>query len=65
VYTINPRKLKVVDKTGAGDAFSAGFVAGLIKNKPIDFSLKLGVKEAQSVIGHVGAKNDLLRMRLK
>lgn len=65
VYTISPKKMKKVDKTGAGDAFSSGFVAGLIRNKPIEFCLKLGVREAESVIKHVGAKNNLLRMKLK
>lgn len=64
-YSIKPRKLKVVEKTGAGDAFAAGFVAGIIKNKPIEYCLKLGVKEAEAVIKYVGAKNKLLRMNLK
>ena len=64
-YSINPPKVKIADKTGAGDAFSAGFVAGLIKNKPIDFCLNLGVKEAISTIKYLGAKNNLLRMKLR
>ena len=64
-YSINPKKIKVVDKTGAGDAFAAGFVAGLIKNKNIEFCLNLGMKEAASVVKHLGAKNDLIRMKLK
>ena len=64
-YSIKPPKLKVVEKTGAGDAFAAGFVAGLIKKKPIKYCLKLGVREAGAVIRHVGAKNNLLKMRLK
>lgn len=64
-YSINPPKLKIVEKTGAGDAFAAGFVAGLIKKKPIEYCLKLGVREASAVIGHIGAKNNLLKMKLK
>ena len=64
-YSIDPPKLKVVEKTGAGDAFAAGFVAGLIKEKPIKYCLRLGVREASSVIGHIGAKNNLLKIRLK
>jgi len=64
-YSIDPPKLKIVEKTGAGDAFAAGFVAGLIKKKPIEYCLKLGVKEASAVIGHIGAKNNLLKMKLK
>ena len=65
IYTITPPKIKIVDKTGAGDAFASGFVAGLIKNKPIEFCLNLGVREAVSVIKYIGAKNNLIRMRLK
>ena len=64
-YSIDPPKLKIVEKTGAGDAFSAGFVAGLIKKKPIEYCLKLGVREASAVIKHIGAKNNLLKMKLK
>ena len=65
VYSISPPNVKIVDKTGAGDAFASGFVAGLVKNKPIEFCLKLGVREAVSVIKHLGAKNNLLKMKLK
>lgn len=64
-YKLKPKSAKVIDKTGAGDAFSAGFVAGLIRNKPIEFCLKLGMREAQGVIKHIGAKNNLIRMKLK
>lgn len=64
-YSKVPPKTKIVDKTGAGDAFASGFVAGLIKNKSIEYCLELGVKEAVSVMKHLGAKNNLLKMRLK
>lgn len=64
-YTIMPNKIKVVEKTGAGDAFASGFVAGQITNKTINESLKLGLKLSESVIKYYGAKNNLLRMKLK
>ena len=64
-YSIVPKKLKVIGKTGAGDAFASGFIAGLIKNKSIEYSLKLGVRESASVIKYIGAKNRLLKMKLK
>lgn len=35
-------KVKVVDTTGAGDAFSAGFLYGFINNQPLEVCLKLG-----------------------
>ncbi len=64
VYTIKPPRVKIADKTGAGDAFSAAFIAGLVKNKSIEYCLKLGVKEAVSVVRHMGAKNILLKMKI-
>lgn len=64
-YSISPRKIKVVEKTGAGDAFASGFVAGQIVGRSIDESLKLGLDESEAVIKHFGAKNNLLRRKLK
>lgn len=65
-YSINPHKnIKVVERTGAGDAFASGFVAGMIAGKNIQQSLELGLKESESVLGHFGAKNNLLRMNIK
>lgn len=60
-YTVLPKKVKVIETTGAGDAFAATFVSGLIKKKDIEFALKLAQANAESVIQHYGAKNILLR----
>ncbi|HYD02757.1 MAG TPA: PfkB family carbohydrate kinase, partial [Alphaproteobacteria bacterium] len=57
---IKPRYVKVVETTGAGDAFACGFVAGTILEKSIETSLKMGMLNAESVIQHLGAKNVLL-----
>ncbi len=64
-YSLKPNKIKVIERTGAGDAFASGFVAGLVVGKDINFCLKLGLKESESVIQYFGAKNHLLRMKLK
>jgi len=65
-YKIIPHKnIRVVERTGAGDAFASGFVAGLIVGKNIIDCLKLGLKESESVITSRGAKNRLLKMKLK
>jgi ribokinase len=64
VYSITPHKIKVVERTGAGDAFASGFVAGQIIGKSIDKSLKIGLEESESVIKSRGAKNGLLRKKL-
>ncbi|MGY4884646.1 MAG: carbohydrate kinase family protein [Nanobdellota archaeon] len=65
-YSITPHKeIKVVERTGAGDAFASGFVAGQITGKTITRSLELGIKDSEAVIQHFGAKNNLIRMNLK
>lgn len=48
--------VKIVHTAGAGDAFTAGFLAGLIKSYPFDDALRLGQVNASSVIQHIGAK---------
>ncbi len=60
-YFLKPNKVKVVERTGAGDAFASSFVAGIIKGKSIPYCLKLGLKNSESVIKHFGSKNKLIR----
>lgn len=47
---------KVVDTTGAGDLFAAGFLYGLTRDLDADRCGKLGAACAGEVIGHVGAR---------
>lgn len=54
-------KVKVVDKTGAGDAFGSGFISGLIKsNMDLEWAIKLGIANSVSCIQIRGAVNGLL-----
>ncbi len=46
----------LVDTTGAGDLFAAGFLAGEVRGLPLDRSLKLGAIAAAEVIQHYGAR---------
>ncbi|MCD4771065.1 carbohydrate kinase family protein [archaeon] len=65
-YSVVPNKSKkVVERTGAGDAFAAGFVAGMIRGFEISKCLELGIEESEAVLGHFGAKNNLIRRKLK
>ena len=59
-YEIHPLDIKVVETTGAGDSFASTFLAGLIKTKDIEFSLKLAIVNSHSVLKYKGAKNKLL-----
>jgi len=48
-----------VDTTGAGDAFAAGFIYGLIKNKGLAECGRLGDFVAKLCISHTGARHGL------
>ena len=60
-YKAKPNKMKVLERTGAGDAFASGFVAGIIKCKTVEDAIKLGITNSESVIQYRGAKNKLLK----
>jgi sugar/nucleoside kinase (ribokinase family) len=47
---------RVVDATGAGDLFAAGFLHGLAKGFPNAASARLGALAAAEVISHIGAR---------
>ncbi len=49
---------KVVDTTGAGDLFAAGFLFGHVRGRPLAECLKLGAVCAAEVISHYGARPD-------
>ena len=58
-YHIEPFKVKVVDTTGAGDAFCAGFLFGLIKGKSLYECGRLGNFVASRCIMKMGARSGL------
>jgi sugar/nucleoside kinase (ribokinase family) len=47
---------KVVDTTGAGDLFAAGFLFGLVRGAGYENAGKLGALAAAEVIQHIGAR---------
>lgn len=57
--TIHPFKVPVVDTTGAGDAYNAGFLYGLIKNKTLAECGQLGNFVAAQSVMKMGARNGL------
>jgi sugar/nucleoside kinase (ribokinase family) len=47
---------KVIDTTGAGDLFAAGFLFGHVRGRPLAECLRLGAVCAAEVISHYGAR---------
>jgi sugar/nucleoside kinase (ribokinase family) len=47
---------KIVDTTGAGDLFAAGFLFGLVRGVGHENAGRLGALAAAEVIGHIGAR---------
>jgi sugar/nucleoside kinase (ribokinase family) len=50
---------QVVDVTGAGDLYAAGFLFGLSKGAPLETCGRLGSLAAAEVIGHIGARPEV------
>lgn len=51
----------MVDRTGAGDAFSSAFLAGYIEKNDISHAIQLATANATAVLQEVGAVNGLLK----
>ena len=50
----------VIDRTGAGDAFASGVVAGLAWGDSLEEALQFGSENSTSVVQHVGAHAGIL-----
>ena len=56
-YHVDPvRVVELVDTTGAGDLFAAGFLFGFINKYSIENCGHLGNKAASEIIKHIGAR---------
>ncbi|HEX8643085.1 MAG TPA: adenosine kinase [Allosphingosinicella sp.] len=56
VDVLAERVERVVDTTGAGDLFAAGFLAGFARGRPLGESLRIGAIAAAEIISHYGAR---------
>ena len=50
------KNLKIVDLTGAGDLFAAGFLHGYVNNLPLKESLNKGTEMSSKIIQKIGAR---------
>ncbi len=61
IYTGGTLNSKVVDRTGAGDSFGSGLVAGLMAKDDIEYAIQTGSANATACLRKWGAKNGLLK----
>ena len=64
VVTIGCNKVDVVDTTGAGDMYAAGFLYGLINDYDLERCGTIGNHLAESIIQVIGAKMDENRWKM-
>lgn len=57
--------VKVVDRTGAGDAFGSGFLSQWAQGKPLTESIIFASANSTSVVNHIGAKTGILQKGTK
>jgi len=63
VYFYEGEKVRrVLDTTGAGDAFASGMIAGVLYGKNYQAAVEWGKRNATGVLKHVGAKKGLLTL---
>ncbi len=56
-------QIKVIERTGAGDAFAVGFVSALMDGKDIPEAMQRGHYESCGVISHIGPQDGLLNRK--
>jgi len=61
LYQAESLGMKLVDGTGAGDAFGSGFVSGLIQKNDLSYAIQLAMANSSFAITKLGAKEGILR----
>lgn len=60
LYYAKSLGMKMVDGTGAGDAFGSGFVSGLMKKNDVTYAIQLAMANSNFAITKPGAKEGIL-----
>lgn len=61
IFEASASEVDIVEKTGAGDAFGSGFLAGLLQKNNIEYAIQLATANSVGCIQKMGAKNGLLK----
>lgn len=61
-YFCNVYEVKVVERTGAGDAFASGFLSALMKSLEVRAAMRWGTFNSAAVVGKIGPQAGLLRI---
>jgi sugar/nucleoside kinase (ribokinase family) len=59
------RDIPVIERTGAGDAFSSGFLSVIATGGTIEEALTYGSANSTSVVQYVGGKQGILKSPIK
>ncbi len=59
------KDVKVIDRTGAGDAFCSGFTAMVIRGESIEDAITFASANSTSVVQYIGAKEGILKNHAK
>lgn len=54
------KKVRIVDRTGAGDAYNSGFLAARLRGMDVDRAMSYAGANATSVMCYIGAKDGIL-----
>ncbi|MCL6096805.1 MAG: carbohydrate kinase family protein [Patescibacteria group bacterium] len=59
-YALDAIHCEVVEKTGAGDAYSSGFISAVLNGETTQEAMRWGAFNSTAVIGEIGAEKGLL-----
>jgi sugar/nucleoside kinase (ribokinase family) len=59
-YSLGIDRVKVVERTGAGDSYTSGFLAAYISGHSVVQAMEWGVKNSAAVVGAIGSQAGLL-----
>jgi len=54
LYSGKTKSIKVINATGAGDAFGSGFVSGMLASNNIEYSIKLALINSKRCLTEKG-----------